>query len=1150
MEKDLRDAYKALKLMRADLTRTKKEKQALEHQLSAFAQQLEDHSSHNNSNRNATPVTESSALRTAERALMQQEDARAQLVRLQTAYSTLQQEHEALKSEMATALNPLEDDDDDDAYERRDSTAAAFAFYSKAEATSERNGNYRSNQDDESEFTVETEPIGSSNNGDEELQNQYQKLKHEPQKQQHEHEETAAVVEEMVREKLGLLANLYTLTTKLDEQASEMLAQQAAFAHERDELCMQLEELSEQMVALQAHAMDTENEKKFIEEKYDFLVTELQLIKQTREDTSSSVEGAEARHFQAAALGHEVIDPDNELVAENDRPVLETKLRELEAIREQLEAERSGLRLQQHHEPQPNSVVEDSGDIEAVKSKFEGRIEGLIQTNAILQQQLAEKDEQLDALNASLTQERKSMDQEKLADVQRECDSLRLSLEDAKKQQNHLKQSENGNKPRDSNEILIANLEKERTRLQTSLREASDKVIEMGDARSNASASLLRLEEELRVVKSEKSDLLAANETLERDVEALKRERDSNSSEYERRLDTVSQTILILQQQLQEKELEIVVTKDEMKRQVATCREELATAVQEREHAPEELRGALKELEQREAELVHRSDQVIQLESHAREQDQALEKLTEQFQQQQQVAERLDQEMAKLNKTVLEKDKSLDLLLSEADSLREQIHALGVELVGSRETVNQLQKEKRILEQQIQELQGKLQHKIKALMHSNKQQMTALEHEFQAQEAEKLTSQQTQHEKALKGLAMEIKAFLHEVRQLKQSLKLKEDELVASQSAADSAKTELIVLKDEHERANSLAAKARDLLQYRLSLLETQLMEIEDKKRSGDEDAYDDFAIVDSSDVNARAWAFIKQKVRALDRFLPQLQSFAFFLDTTLCLCEANASTLEALSVQHVGGGTLTQEIVSFLRFVSQLQRGVGATSHVKQGRRVHRQVLELLANWFECSENDDIPAPPFGIASREASLVLHNWTADKSKRIAAKRWLERMESVTTGVSSSEERESLVAEGSTLELQQMTMEVKQAFLMLIVPILNRNPAIYVRVFTRRAILTSTTTPTGTEEQDDANWEMKIHVQLADTLLRRRSSSGALSSSRGAQTTASSPQFRTRPPPLKLASTCQGEPEDQPISTPTSAQKLQIIQERLQRMQSR
>lgn len=1123
MEKDLRDAYKALKLMRADLTRTKKEKQALEHQLSLYdqQQQLKLHNKHNNSNNNQNDTSlqssSSAALRTAERALMQEEDARAQLVRLQVAHATLHREHEALKSEVIKAQTVLADkvqleldpSDENDDLAVKDTTAAvaaaAFEYYIKAEGNEDNN---RSNQDEDSSLTAETEPIGSNNGDDDNSQdNQQLKSKHlEP--QQHHQEETMSM-EEMVREKLGLLANLYTLKTKLDEQAAEMLEQQAAFARERDELCLQLEAFGMQMGDLQAHAMEMEYEKQVFEEKYDFLVTELELIKQKRGDASSGVEDTGACQPEAEELGDQLEQHESgednlaDEPVKNGRTSLETKLRELEAIREQLETERTVLRHQQQREQQPNSAeAETTEKLETVETENARRIEGLMQTNAILQQQLAEKDEQLVILNANLPQERNTSDQ--------------------------------------------AGREKGRAELQASLTEASEKTLELENARSSFSSSIRRLEEKLRTVESEKSDLAAAKENLERDIEAMKRDRDALSSENEQKLDAMSHTNLIMQQQLQEKELEIAHTKDETKRQVALCREELATTIQGREQTAEELRGALKVLEQRDAELVRRSEQISQLECETRIIEEARDALGEQVQQQQEMTERLEQEVTKLSRDAVEKNESLASLQSDAGSLREQTSALELELADSRKTTRRLETEKLSLEKKIESLQNQLQQEIEALKQTHKQQAKSQKHELQAQEVEKLASQQAQHDKILKGSAMEVKALLHETRQMKQALKLNEDELLASKRAAESAKLELLAIKDEHERADLLAAKARDLLQYQLSVLETQLMEIEDKKRS-EEDAYDDFAIVDGSDVNARAWAFIKQKVRTLDRFLPQLQSFAYFLDTTLCLCEANASTLEALSVQHVGGGNLTQEIVSFLRFVSQLQRGVGATSHVKQGRRLHHQVLELLSNWFECSENDDVPAPPFGIASREASLVLHNWTSDKSKRVAAKRWLERMESVV-GLSSPEEGEILAAEGSTLELPQMTMEVKQAFLMLIVPILKRNSAIYVRVFTRKTIVVASAS--SASEREDASWEMKIHVQLADALLRRRSSLGASSSSR----TASSPQLRARPPPLKLSASLpsmrQGGLEDQQVATPTSSQKLQIIQERLQHMQNR
>ncbi|TYZ58676.1 hypothetical protein PybrP1_003822 [[Pythium] brassicae (nom. inval.)] len=718
MEKDLRDAYKAMQLIRADLQRTRKEKEALEREAAALRSD------------NARLRAEQQSERTTE------------------PQGSIDGDHDGGK-----APPPRSD---------------------------------RSNQQ------PQQQQQGEAEEGDAEA--------------------PPAIVEEMVREKLGLLANLYSLKSKLDEQAAAMLAQQAAFAQERGELCMQLEELGDQFAQLQAHALEVEHEKQFIAEKYDFLVTELELLK--RERSADSADSADA---DAAA-------------------------------------------------PSPDSTADNT--------------------------------------------------------LQRECDALRHALEAATLEQNA--------RAADSDAAVAVAEERHRA--------ATERVQELENASERREASL---------------------RTLEATVERLTRE-------------------------------------------LATA----AVGLQAKTSAAEALERA-------------------------------------------------------------------------AAALQAQISGLQTQLAEHRVTV--------------------------AALASDKQQLAASVAETDERRQRELAQLQADHSRQL-----------------------------AENKAAS--------LRTRHA-ADAVTA----LLERQVNAFETQHMAREDTAHAADDDdgggdsaAFDTIATVSDSDAHVRAWAFVGSKARALGRFLAQLQSFAAVADAALHVCEPNARALAALSAQSPSRAAVAQDVVSLVRVVAQLQRRVAVSAHVKHARRVHRDVLELLTNWYESpgDGDDDSPAPPFGIASREAALVLHNWTADASKRRAAQRWLERMESVAASGAaaandnSDDKGDPLATEGSTLELQHMTAEVKQAFAVLLVPILRRNRAIYVRVFTRRAGGGDTGRGAGSDRADDAAWEMKIHVQ------RRQRPSGT-------------PRRRAAAAaPLELSGAVPVSPlRSEALATPTN-RKLQLIQARLQHLQKR
>uniref|UniRef100_K3WFP4 Uncharacterized protein n=1 Tax=Globisporangium ultimum (strain ATCC 200006 / CBS 805.95 / DAOM BR144) TaxID=431595 RepID=K3WFP4_GLOUD len=1095
MDKDLRDAYKALTLLRADLARTKKEKRALHDTLTAL-----------------TEETRQEHDRPKEHALMQNEDMRVRFQELQEKYAVVVRENDALKAQnpALTQRNDLQQqpkiprkahanagdrerelNQHEEPEEEEDNPAAA-GRHGAAKMRSRS-----SNQDHcGSEHTVETEQEDDNDsNASPAHQDDISKALVHGLEQKDIEDASAAVVETMVREKLELLTSLYTLKSKLDEQTSAMLALQAEFVQEREELCLQLEEMGERIVEAQAHAMDVEHEKQFIEEKYDFLVTELELIKQN--------EPRDAQHTTALEDdGDEPVEtqcpPEKDNGEKQRLTAVEAKLREIEAIREALEAERQALAQEKKvHEHQ------------AADRNAHSSTEALLQTNAILQQQLIEKEEQLAMLSVEL---------HKLQENTQSSDYEKAVLE--------------------------------LQELQESVKKAERVIGELKESNTLA-------KEQLALVESEKETLVAAKEMLERDVERLKLEKAALIEDCETKVDTFNHRTELLEKQLQDKEDEIASFKAELETKASRC-QQLQETIRVRDDKLDALQSQVKTLMQQEDKWPQRHSEALKKaqdehDAHMDAVKRDLEDvkaahamLVDRYAQLETMHDHLKVEMDESKRQTFKEKERVQLAQKEQQTLFQ-------------EQIRKLESEKEDLSRQVDAMQTQLEHEMEAvkLVHANER--TQREQSLEAKHAEAIAAAKSHHEKQLKAWNMEKKALLQELRQLKQSIKQREDESITS---------------------SQQAAETQELAEYRQSVLETQLMQLEDKKPSADEAEFDNFAVAQNErDSHSKAWKFIQRKVHDLAHFLPQLQAFAFYLDTAFVFCEANYRALDSLTLQQPSAGDsgkhLTQELVAFLRFVTQLRRSMQSTMYLKQARRVHRQVLELLSHWYECGDDDEqdaMPSPPFGIASREASLVLQSWSVDSRKRMAAQQWLERMEVVAPS-SQLSENDVLLREGSTLELSSMTVEVKQAFLMLLIPILKRNRALYVRVFTRRRPAAAVDQRDGAGA--DTCWEMKIHVQFADaSSLRRRTSLGAMSttsasmwitqrrnsSSSNNSNASESPRVsgqrpRMRPPPLTMmtptASSSNGDMESDSMSTPTSAaHKLQIIQERLRRMQTK
>ncbi|CAI5705673.1 unnamed protein product [Peronospora farinosa] len=302
-----------------------------------------------------------------------------------------------------------------------------------------------------------------------------------------------------------------------------------------------------------------------------------------------------------------------------------------------------------------------------------------------------------------------------------------------------------------------------------------------------------------------------------------------------------------------------------------------------------------------------------------------------------------------------------------------------------------------------------------------------------------------------------------------------------------------------------------------------------------------------------RSWDLLRSGIKEIDGFLPQLQTLLGAMNDALILCDTHADALPVLCERLEREAASEKEqlpilttALRLLRFAGMLkartqeEEEVSVTADFVQSFR--KRVLNALAQWYECDAGDNdqgeikpMPTPTFTTTSRETALILQNWTDDRTKQLGVRRWLARMEAYPgvpplRGASSNRVLE-LPPEGCTLELDDMTSEVKDAFLLLVIPILKQNRALHVRVFIRyvcnkEAMLKQ---QEGDEEVGiEKVWSMRIHAQ--STVTRPRPSSLKLS-----------PSSRGSPSPLAPTSPASSVSS---LSS-TASSRLQIIQERLQ-----
>ncbi|CAH0514526.1 unnamed protein product [Peronospora belbahrii] len=408
----------------------------------------------------------------------------------------------------------------------------------------------------------------------------------------------------------------------------------------------------------------------------------------------------------------------------------------------------------------------------------------------------------------------------------------------------------------------------------------------------------------------------------------------------------------------------------------------------------------------------------------------------------------------------------------------------------------------------------------------------------------------SQHENAYRILALEKEARQQEACEARHSLKFRTEELLTCRSMLEER-------TQEHVRCMRQAQVQCESLETQLLLAEDRREPLGASKSAADSSTLKIFHGRTDDEIIAmspwNSWSLLGSGIKEMADFVPQLQTVLGAMNDVLQLCQTHANALPVLSEQlqrNVASEKEQRPILStalrLLRFAEMLKTRTThneftVTVNIVQSFR--KRVLDALALWYECdADNNDhreirpVPTPKFTTTSRETALILQNWTNDRTKQLGVRRWLAQMEAYPgvpplRGTSFNRILE-LPPGGCTLELDDMTVEVKDAFLLLVIPILKQNRALHVSVFTRYAGIYEATTKQslGNEEVGiEKVWSMRIHVQ--STVAQARSSPFTLS-----------PSSRDSPSPLAPTSPTSSVTSS---TSSTASSRLQIIQERLQ-----
>uniref|UniRef100_H3GDM4 Uncharacterized protein n=1 Tax=Phytophthora ramorum TaxID=164328 RepID=H3GDM4_PHYRM len=714
------------------------------------------------------------------------------------------------------------------------------------------------------------------------------------------------------------------------------------------------------------------------------------------------------------------------------------------------------------------------------------------------------------------------------------------------------------------------------THVQTSII-LKQQLQEREEERVGRESELEELELKLQLEYEQKMDTLMEEANL--------RTRNESEMEQKRAREEYQRKVEELQQKCERLESKLSSEKKILLRDHEEVQEQYATTLRNLENNCDELRVRLACSEaERTAEAKKHEEKLMEVS------ERYISKLHAQGSELEDVKNQLATSKATRSTETIELEMKLTEALKEMQETREQyavtlrnhVHNLAEAQSLLAASNVKLEKEARNHEEQLSRALQKLHNKQDELKHKAmslcdlENKLEKLQEKLADTEAKRLSQVQKleakrgeasqlaeQHEKTACTLAMENKALRQEVCEARQTSKLTAEEFLKCHS----------VMEQKTQEHLQYLAQA----QKQCESLETQLLAAEDHqepsrgtKSVGKPFALKAFHGLSDNEIAAlpssKSWALLRSGITEVDGFLPQLQTLLSVIHDSLALCGGHADILPTLWERLQGKGInekgqlpVLATALNLLHFTVILKARIAQEeSPVTQNvaRTFRRRVLDALAQWCECDVgasahggNEEMPTPTFTITSRETELILQNWTQNRTKQLGVRRWLARMEAYPgvpplRGASSNRVLE-LPPEGCTLELEDMTPEVKDAFRLLLIPILKQNRALYVRVFTRYAGGRESQNkqrhrePNGDEESDDGAekvWAMRIHVQSAITVRAR--SNGSI-----------------RPAPLSLTPSPRGFASPLAPASPassvsssassTASSRLQIIQERLQ-----
>nr|CCA20881.1 unknown putative [Albugo laibachii Nc14] len=159
--------------------------------------------------------------------------------------------------------------------------------------------------------------------------------------------------------------------------------------------------------------------------------------------------------------------------------------------------------------------------------------------------------------------------------------------------------------------------------------------------------------------------------------------------------------------------------------------------------------------------------------------------------------------------------------------------------------------------------------------------------------------------------------------------------------------------------------------------------------------------------------------------------------------------------------------------YLIELSRGKRPLAYLKD------ILLRLVNQWhphnvYQMDYEEELPpVPPFTIKSQECMMILQNWTTDRKKQARVHRWLNKV--------STESLEEFGRNPNSMLLDNMTQEVKDAFCMLLIPILRQNTRLRLCVYTRQKRVEREHQSDWNKLVDGLVWDMKIGISWNESL---------------------------------------------------------------------